>query len=115
LRSIHYAWDLMAFEKQVLDGIKLLSGFIKPWRHMCYILTGFNTSFEEDEYRFRRIREMGVDPYIMPYNLTFPTVKHRHYARWVNGRYHTICDFEEFEPWVKAQSNIQITLFEGGM
>ena len=38
LRSIHYAWDLMGFEKQVMEGIKILSKYIKPYRHMCFML-----------------------------------------------------------------------------
>ena len=28
LRSLHYAWDLMGFENQVLEGIKIMSKFI---------------------------------------------------------------------------------------
>jgi hypothetical protein len=103
LRSIHYAWDLMAFERQVMDGIKILAERIKLWRHMCFMLIGFNTTFEEDMYRFRKLTELGIRPYVMPYNKHYPTVKHHCFAGWVNGRYHTVCKFEEFEPWVKAQ------------
>lgn len=110
LRSLHYAWDLMAFENQVLYGIKTLSRYVKKWRHMCFILTGYNTTFEEDMYRFRRLDELGIRPYVMPYNLTYPTEKHHYFARWVNGRYHTACSFEEYLPWVKAQNNMQLSL-----
>jgi len=107
LRSLHYAWDLMGFEQQVMDGIKLLSKFVKKWRHMCYMLTGYNTTFEEDMYRFRRLTEIGIRPYVMPYNLTYPTKKHHCFASWVNSRKHTVCSFEEYEPWVKAQSGYE--------
>ena len=103
LRSIHYAWDLMSFEKSVLDGINVLSKHVKKWRHMCFMLTGYNTTFEEDIYRFYKLDDMGVRPYVMPYNLTYSTVKHHHFARWVNSRIHKVCDFCEYEPWVKAQ------------
>jgi hypothetical protein len=106
LRSLHYAWDLMAFERQVLEGIKILAERVKLWRHMCFMLIGYNTTFDEDMYRFRRLNEMGVRPYVMPYNLTYPSEKHRHFARWVNGRYHTACSFEEYEPWVKARESV---------
>lgn len=109
LRSVHYAWDLMEFERQVLDGIKVLSPHVKVWRHMCYILTGFNTTFEEDMYRFRRLRELKIDPYVMPYNKQFPSERHKHFARWVNSRIYNVCSFEEYEPWVKAQSNLQMS------
>jgi hypothetical protein len=109
LRSIHYAWDLMAFERQVMEGIKILSKNVKKWRHLCMMLTGYNTTFEEDEYRFFRLTEIGVDPYVMPYNKGYPTERHHHFARWVNGRIYKKCSFEEYEPWVKAQSDLQIS------
>jgi hypothetical protein len=115
LRSLHYAWDLIPFEKQIMEGIQTLSSSVKKWKHMCYILTCFNTTFEEDMYRFRRLNEMGIRPYAMPYNFKYPTKKHHCFASWVNGRYHTVCSFDEFEPWVKAQRNRQMSLFEGGL
>ena len=107
LRSLHYAWDLMSFEQQVMDGINILSKHVKKWRHMCYMLTGYNTTFEEDMYRFMRLIELGVKPYVMPYNLTYPTKKHHCFASWVNSRKHTVCSFDEYEPWVKAQSEYE--------
>jgi hypothetical protein len=115
LRSIHYAWDLMAFEKQVLEGINILAGHVKLWKHLCMMLTCFNTTFEEDMYRFHRLNEMGIRPYVMPYNKHYPSQRDHCFAGWVNGRYHTVCSFDEYEPWVKARNNSQITLFEGGL
>lgn len=102
LRSLHYAWDLMGFEKQVMEGIKTLSKFIKPYKHMCFMLVGFNTTFEEDMYRFRKLREMKVDPFVMIYN-EGKDKRLRHFARWVNSRIYKSCKWEEYEPWIKAQ------------
>lgn len=102
LRSIHYAWDLMSFERPVMEGIKILSQHVKVWKHMCFMLVGFNTTFEEDMYRFRRLIEIGVKPYVMIYNRK-PDVRLKHFAGWVNSRKHTVCTFEEYDPWVKAQ------------
>lgn len=110
LRSIHYAWDLMLFENQILDGIKLFKQYVKSWKQMCFMLTCYNTSFEEDMYRFRRLREMNINPYVMPYNKTYISEKHHHFARWINGRIYTKCSFEEYEPWIKAQNNNQLGL-----
>jgi hypothetical protein len=107
LRSLHYAWDLMSFEKPVMEGIKMLSKSVKKWRHMCYILTGYNTTFEEDMYRFKMLDEIGVKAYVMPYNLKYPSEKHHCFAGWVNSRKHTVCSFEEYEPWIKAQSGYE--------
>lgn len=108
LRSLHYAWDLMDSEKQVLAGIKVLAKYVKLWKHMCFLLTGYNTLTTEDEYRFTKLREIGVDPYVMPYNKQFPTEKHQHFARWVNGRIYKVCRFDEYTPWIKAQKKQEI-------
>lgn len=113
LRSIHYAWDLMGYEKQVIDGIKTLSKYIKPYRHMCFMLVGFNTSFEEDMYRFHKLTELKVDPFVMIYN-QIPNIKLKHFARWVNSRIYKSCSFEEYEPWIKAMSEYEQLNFIGG-
>lgn len=103
LRSLHYAWDLMGFENQVMEGIKTLSKFIKPYRHMCFMLVGFNTIFEEDIYRFRKLRELKVDPFVMVYNQKNDK-KLKHFARWVNSRIYKSCKWEDYTPWVKEKS-----------
>lgn len=114
LRSVHYAWDLMGFEGQVLDGIKTLSKYIKPYRQMCFMLTGYNTSHEEDEYRMQKLVEMKVDPFVMIYNENEKgDLRLKHYARWVNGRIYKKCKFEDYEPWKKEQKfyeQIQLAL-----
>lgn len=111
LRSLHYAWDLMGFEQQVMEGIKTLSKYIKPYRHMCFMLVGFNTTFEEDVYRFRKLTEMKVDPFVMVYNENEKgDIRLKHFARWVNSRIYKSCTFEEYEPWIKSQQ-VQLSLF----
>lgn len=102
LRSIHYAWDLMPFEKAVLQGIDTLAGFIRKGKHLCFTLVGFDTTFEEDVYRFRRLVELGIDPYVMIYNRC-SDIRLRHWARYVNGRVYKSDSFENYEPWRKAQ------------
>lgn len=102
LRSIHYAWDLMQFERPVLEGINLLSRFVKVYKHLCFMLVGFDTTFEQDMYRFRILREHKVDPYVMVYN-NQGDQRNKHFARWVNGRIYKACRWEEYQPWVKAR------------
>jgi len=106
LRSIHYAWDLMSFESKVIDGINILTQYIKAWRHKCFVLVGYDTTFEEDMYRIKKLKELGVDPYIMPYN-NIKDKKMQCFTGWINSYKYTVCSFEEFEPWVKAQGNRQ--------
>lgn len=110
LRSIHYAWDLMENEREILKNIRILSRYIKTYRHMCFVLIGFNTTFEEDMYRYRKLSEIGIKPYIMPYNNIYPSVQHHHFARWINSRYHTICTFNEYKPWVKENEVLKKAL-----
>jgi len=116
LRSIHYAWDLMAYEKQVLEGIKIISKYIPASRHMCFVLVGFNTTFEEDMYRIRKLAELGVRPYIMRYNERRDDIRLNHFARWINSFiYKAVPNFEDYEPWKKDRDSYwniggQITL-----
>jgi len=93
----------MSFERSIIDGIQLLSRFVSIRRHLCFTLVGFDTTFEEDEYRFRTLREMGVDPYIMVYNRC-SDIRLHHWKRYVNGRVYKVCpDFNDYTPWKKAQ------------
>jgi hypothetical protein len=110
LRSLHYAWDLMSFEYQVLKGINILSQSVKKWKHMCFMLIGYDTQFAEDMYRFKVLKKLGIEPYVMPYNKQFRYEKQRHFARWVNSRIYKVCSFDEYEPWVKAQGDLQMSL-----
>jgi len=111
LRSLHYAWDLMGFENQVMDGIKTLSKFIKPYHHMCFMLVGYNTSFEEDMYRFTKLRELKIDPFVMVYN-QIDDKRLKHFARWVDSRIYKKCKWEEYLPWIRDQVIVnQISMF----
>lgn len=112
LRSVHYAWDLVEClnDLKIMKGINLLSRYVKVWKHMCFILTGYNTTFEQDMYRYRMLTGMGVTPYVMPYNKEYPTKKHHCFAAWVNSRKHKACNFEDFYPWVKAQQGFEMSL-----
>lgn len=116
LRSIHYAWDLTGFEEQVLSGIKVLSQYIKNYRHMCFMLVGFNTTFEEDMYRFKKLDELGIRPYVMKYNQKNDDERLNKFARWVNSMiYKAVPNFEDYEPWKKIKDGYerQISLFKG--
>lgn len=93
-----------------MKGIDILSRWVKKHRHMCFMIVGYNTTFEEDIYRFRKLTESGVDPYVMVYD-DLPDIKLRHFARWVNGRVYKKCSFEDYRPWAKAQSENAGLLF----
>lgn len=113
LRSIHYAWDQIGHERSVSEGITLLSKSVSKWRHLCFVLTGFDTTFEEDNHRVRRLTELGVDAYIMTYKGQggvvdpFEALRLKHFARWINGRIFKKCpDFNDYTNWIKAQTSL---------
>lgn len=100
LRALHYSWDLMGAEKNILSGIDILKNYIPVAKHMCFCLVGFNTSFEEDMYRVHKLVEKGVRPYIMRYNERRDDIRLNHFARWINAFiYKAVPDFETYEPW----------------
>lgn len=103
LRSIHYSWDSVKDERAIMSGIEILGSFVNRWRHLCFMLVGYNTEFSEDMYRFRRLLEAGVDPYVMVYNHQ-DDARLRAFARWVNGRIYSACaDFEQYTNWAKRR------------
>jgi hypothetical protein len=117
--SLHYAWDLTQSEKSVFDGIKLLSNFVKRSNHMCYVLTGFDTSFEEDVYRVTKLVEQGIRPYIMlyqdptgeapPQRTEFEQKRLSHFKRWINlpKAIYKKVPFAEFQDWINAQAKLK--------
>lgn len=109
LRTAHFSWDQIHSEKSVTAGINLLSNFVARSKQLCYVLCGYDTSWQEDLHRFHKLIEMKIDPYIMcycgdggeadPYN----QLRLKHFARWVNGRIYKACKFSEYTNWLKAQ------------
>ena len=95
LKQIRFSWDLMNYEKEVKEGLRILFKVgIKPYRIMAYILCNFNTSFEEDMYRFEELVNLGVDPFIMIYENG--NKKIRDFARWVNKRIYKVCEWKNY-------------------
>lgn len=69
---VHFAWDNLADEKAVERGIRILkdAGFNLKHDISFYVLAGFNTTFEQDVYRCNKLREWGVNSFVMPYRKT---------------------------------------------
>lgn len=83
-KQIKFAWDVPGDEQKVLAGIKLLVKYIRPYRLMCYVLIGFNSSEEQDLYRVETLRSLKIDPFVMPFNRK--DLYQRAFARWVNRK-----------------------------
>lgn len=100
-KSIHIAWDLPQID--LTDKLREVVRYIKPWKLMCYILVGFNSTMEQDLYRIERCRELGIKPYVMPYrdfeNKMKPSQYAKDLAQYVNKpMIFKSCKFKDFSP-----------------
>lgn len=79
--NLHFAWDDLKYEKSVRNAIDLMNEKRCTW----LVLTGFNTTLEEDLYRVEYLRSRNQVAYIMRYNNS----KRKNLiplSRWVNNR-----------------------------
>ncbi len=93
-RRIYIAWDNLKDEDRFFSGVdKLLKTTIKKHHLMVYMLVGYDKDETMDSilYRFNRIKDAGMMPYPMLYNLEDKQL--RRFQRWVVRRYY------EFVPW----------------
>ena len=100
-RNVHIAWDLPQID--LTDKLREVIRYIKPWKLMCYVLVGFNSTMEQDMFRIERLRELGIKPYVMPYrdfeNKTQPSQYAKDLAQYVNKpMIFKSCKFEDFQP-----------------
>ena len=106
-KQIHFAFDNLSDELAVTSGIKLLEKYgVRAKRLMFYVLCGYNTTFEEDSYRVKLLKSLGVDPFIMLYHKS--SVLLNEFARWVNRFYFKV-SFKQFLVYRKSWR------FVGGM
>lgn len=84
-RRITFAWDRYRDRQMILDGIdRCVKAGIKPYEMQFFVLIGFDTTHEENYERVTLLKELGCDPFVMPYNRADPYQKR--FARWVNHR-----------------------------
>ena len=101
-KMIHFAWDLMKESDRVIEGLMLYKkhGKLPERQTRVYVLTNFDTSFEDDLFRVYKLREIGFDPYVMIYNKPTAPTNVRRLQRWVNNKYiWRSCErFEDYMP-----------------
>lgn len=81
-KQIHIAWDNP--KENLVPKLKEITKWIKPYKLMCYVLIGYWSTPEEDLYRVERLRELKIDPFVMPYKKENEYQKK--FARWVNHK-----------------------------
>lgn len=102
--SVHFAWDRYEDKDVIIpkfNAFKEITGW-KARKTSVFVLTNFNTTFEQDLERVYMLRDMDYDPYIMIYNkhLTKGNEPVRLLQRYVNNRkiFKTIKRFEDYNP-----------------
>lgn len=102
--TVHFAWDRYEDKDIIVPKFKAFKD-ITGWRSRktsVYVLTNFNTTFEQDLERIYTLRDLDYDPYVMIYDKehTKGTDKCRMLQRWCNNRkiFKTTPRFEDYDP-----------------
>lgn len=105
-KCYHFAWDSHLQDDHIAPGVaKLQAAGIKPWRLMFYILVGFVPDREYDMHRIETVRELGANPFVMPFDKADPY--QRHLARWCNNKViFGSTSFEDYGPWRKYREGL---------
>ncbi len=80
ISKIKIAWDNP--KENIIPKLKEVIKLIKPYKLMCYVLIGYWSTHEQDLYRVNKLKELGIDPFVMPYDKNDEYQKK--FARWVN-------------------------------
>lgn len=78
--QIHIAWDFP--QMNLRPKLEEVTKWIKPYKLMCYVLIGYDSTPEQDLYRVETLRQLKIDPFVMPFKKT--DEYQRKFARWVN-------------------------------
>jgi len=82
-KQIHIAWDNP--KDNLLPKIKEVIKYIKPYKIMCYVLIGYWSNQDQDEYRVTELDKLGITPFVMPFNKK--DKYQADYATFVNKRW----------------------------
>ncbi len=99
--GVHIAWDLPHID--LTEQLKAMTKHIKAYKIVCYVLVGFNSTMDQDMFRLRTLKELGITPFVQPYrdyeNKRIPSQYEKDIARWANRAWlFKSMDFFDFEP-----------------
>lgn len=99
--GVHIAWDMPQVDLR--PKLRELVKWIKPYKIVCYVLVGFNSTKEQDLERLRFLKELGILPFVQPYrdfqNKRKPTMYEKDIARWANRMWlFNTTDFLDYRP-----------------
>ena len=113
----HFAFDFMRNEKQIIKGLKTFMDIVQPNTRnaIVYILTNFDTTFEEDYYRIKMVESVGMTPDVRVYRKNTAPKLTRDLQRWCNNRfvYRTTPDFMDYVPRADGKTIRQLYFDKG--
>lgn len=82
IKALHFAFDLMKNEDKICKGLEIWSRYspVSRREQIVYILTNYNTTFEEDYYRVQKVREYGFNPDVRVYRKETAPPDHKRFA-----------------------------------
>ena len=99
--GVHIAWDLPQID--LTDRLEAMTKYIKAYKIVCYVLVGFNSTREQDLFRLRTLKRLGIYPFVQAFrdyeNQRKPSQYEKDIARWANRAWlFKAMDFLDFEP-----------------
>ena len=99
--GVHIAWDLPQID--LTERLQAMIKHIKPYKIVCYVLVGFNSTVEQDLFRLNTLKRLGIYPFVQPFrdyeNKRTPTQYERDLARWANRAwFFKSTEFKDFSP-----------------
>lgn len=101
LKRLHFAWDNP--QDDLYDKFKLFADKYKRKHRsykVCYVLTNYNSTMEQNLERIYKLKELHYDPYVMVYDKPHAPREIRLLQRWCNNKFimQSCPRFEDFDP-----------------
>lgn len=101
--TVHFAFDFMKNEKAIINGLKIYADVVglgsRASDKTVYMLTNFDTTYEEDIYRINKIEELGFVPDVRIYRKNSAPQITRDLQRWCNNRLiYSTTKWEDYVP-----------------
>lgn len=97
----HFAFDFMHNKDRILQGLKTFQRICNKESRavVVYMLTNYDTNFEQDMERVALIQEAKCIPDVRIYRKPTAPKLLRHLQRWCNNRYlYNSCNFYDYKP-----------------
>ena len=84
---IHFAWD--NYEFRTYEKLKRIRPILKKRGRQIrvYVLTNYNTTYEQDLERVYKLKELDYDPFVMIYNKPDAPDITKKLQRWCNNKF----------------------------